>query len=374
MEKEAKTARRSGPERIFYWRGLASFLNARLSQQRDSAVRLCGYPVALKLTFLRHARSSLVSRFLRYILFMFSAMLATAIVAGQRAAACELCRALGTTAYHIPAMGGDDSNDALNAPAPDATPDPLDVNDDGLSVGVAQPAYVTVGARWPSNGPNGSVTLTYSYENMFDGALKMKNGQPLPAYIIRKSIETALQLWANVVPISFVEVPDDGLGYGLSTQFGQLRFRHVYINGPDPPDPALPIAKAQAYFPGGGDYSGDVEFDHGDPWEVVGTLHEPDILGAATHEIGHTLGLNHTDVIGANMYWIFRRSAGLNDGWLHPDDIAGIQSIYGSGSGTVTPLFAVPEPATWMLLLASLISLLAASRVRSRIRKNSGSL
>jgi Matrixin len=223
-------------------------------------------------------------------------------------------------------------------------------------------AYATVGSRWPSNGPNGSVILTYSYENMFDGALKQKNGQPVPAYIIRQSIENAFQLWANVVPISFVEVPDDGLGYGLSTHFGQLRFRHVFINGPDPPV-GDPIAKAQAYFPGGGDYSGDVEFDHSDPWEVIGTLHEPDILGAATHEIGHTLGLNHTDVIGANMYWIFRRTAGLNDGWLHPDDIAGMQSIYGPGSGTVTPLFAVPEPATWMPTLAALISLLAASRV-----------
>jgi Matrixin len=299
-----------------------------------------------------------VNRIVRYTLAMNLAMLATSITSGRHAAACDVCRTLGTNAYHIHALGGDDVNDAMDLPS-----SPVHGSEDGFSVGVAQPAYATIGARWPSNGPNGSVTLTYSYQNLLNGALKMKNGQSLPNYIIRQSIETALQLWANVVPISFVEVPDDGLGYGLSTQFGQLRFRNVWINGPDPPDPAPPIAKAQAYYPTGGDYAGDVEFDYGDPWEVVGTLHEPDILGAATHEIGHTLGLAHTDISQANMYWIFRRTAGLHDGWLHDDDIAGIRSLYGSGSGTVTPLFTVPEPTTWITTLAALISLLAARRV-----------
>jgi hypothetical protein len=284
---------------------------------------------------------------------------AVVLALGQRAAACDQCRMLGTTAYHIPGIGGDDPQDAKTPPPAE----PLDIHDD-LTTGGGHANFVVVpGARWPVNGPNGSVLLTYSYENMFDGALKQKNGQPVPAYVIRKSIETALQLWANVVPISFVEVVDDGLPYGLSTKYGQLRFRHVWINGPDPPDPAPPIAKAQAYFPFGGDYSGDVEFDHGDPWEVHGTLHEPDLLGAATHEIGHTLGLNHTDIEGANMFWIFRRTTGLDDGWLHPDDIAGIQSIYGSGSGTVTPLFTIPEPAAMALALAAILAI--SGRYRS---------
>ena len=95
------------------------------------------------------------------------------------------------------------------------------------------------------------------------------------------------------MPINFVEVPDNGLRYGIpGAQYGQIRFRHVYINGPDPPPPADPIAKAQAYFPSSGvPMAGDVEFDHGDRWQEIGTRPIPDILGATIHELGHSLGL-----------------------------------------------------------------------------------
>jgi len=219
-------------------------------------------------------------------------------------------------------------------------------------------AYSLAGGKWPQPGPCGAnclgspVTLTYSFQNMFDGALKMPNNQPLPASLIRGSIEEALHLWSSVAPLTFIEVPDDGLGYGASTQFGQLRFRHVYINGPDPPPPADPIAKAQAYYPPGPDYAGDVEFDHSDPWQESGTQPIPDILGAATHEIGHTLGLGHSNTVGVNMYWIFHRFQGLGTGQLFPDDIAGIQAVYGSGTGGVFPM-AVPEPCSFALAFLS---------------------
>jgi hypothetical protein len=224
-------------------------------------------------------------------------------------------------------------------------------------------AYVTVGSSWPQPGGLGMpLTLTYSFQNMFDGGLKMTNGQPLPNSLIRSSIEEALHVWTTAVPINFVEVADDGLPYGASTKYGQIRFRHIYINGPDPAPPADPIAKAQAYFPSGDGYPGDVEFDDSDPWQEIGTQSVPDILGAATHELGHTLGLNHTDVVGANMYWIFHRFQGLGTGQLFADDIAGIQSVYGPGTGSVTSL--VPEPTAAGLI--TICVYLVAVRRRSR--------
>jgi hypothetical protein len=201
------------------------------------------------------------------------------------------------------------------------------------------PAYVLIGSQWPQPGGDGTpITLTYSYQNMFDGVLKMPNNQPLPQTLIRNSIEEALGLWASVAPIHFVEVPDDGLPYTSATQYGTIRFQHLFINGPDPPPPADPVAKARAYYPSTGVLGGDVDYDHGDRWQEVGTLPQPDILGATVHELGHSLGLGHSALEAANMYWIFNRSSGLGTAFLHQDDIDGIRAIYGAGTGSVTPL------------------------------------
>ncbi len=226
-------------------------------------------------------------------------------------------------------------------------------------------AFDTSGGKWPQpEGLGSHITLTYSYQNMFDGALKMPNGHPLPANIIRSSIEEALGLWASVVPIDFIEVPDDGLEYYQgATQYGRIRFRHIYINGPDPPV-GSPIAKAQAYYPYSGEpYAGDVEFDHSDPWQPSGTLPTPDILGATIHELGHALGLGHSNDPNANLYWIFHRFQGPGTGRLFEDDIAGIQTIYGPGVGSITTL-AVPEPTTIALVALSLLASPAGLRRR----------
>ena len=228
-------------------------------------------------------------------------------------------------------------------------------------------------AQWPQPGGLGTpVSLTYSYQNMFDGALKMPNGQPLPADLIRASIEEALSVWASVVPLTFVEVPDEGgpiqPGYP-NGQFGQIRFRHAFINGPDPnPGPGqtpfdVATTKAQAYFPTTSNYGGDVEFDDGDRWQPAGTIPNPDILGAAIHELGHALGLRHSNIQQANMFRIFTRYSGLGTGQLHQDDINGIQSVYGLGQGRVIPL-GVPEPATMTLLAAAIVCWFFRRRAR----------
>lgn len=274
-------------------------------------------------------------RFLAIVLANVSAM-------GSVARACDLCRATGLTMAHA---------------------------DESVSIDVPPPppqAFSTQGGMWPQPGGSSSpVTITYSYNNLLDGGLKQLNGQPLPASIIRASVEEAFSLWASVAPLHFVEVPDQGTfpvprgGYP-NGQFGQIRLNHVRINGPDIPG-QQPIAKAQAHFPStGGNLGGDVFFDHSDPWEASGTLSTPDVLGATIHEVGHSLGLGHSTLPQANMYWIFTRYQGPGTGAaLHADDIAGIQQVYGPGEGSVTPLLvSVPEPTAWVLLSLALAGLL----------------
>jgi len=281
---------------------------------------------------------------------------------GQDAEACEMCRRFGSAAYHVEALGGDDPADAFVPPR-----EPSGEEENG---GAGQ--FAAAGGKWPQPGGLGTlVTITYSYNNLLDGGLKDHNGVSLPVSLIRGSIEEALGLWASVAPLRFVEVSDEGRAVTNQSnypngQFGQIRFNHIYYNGPDPPT-GNPVAKALAYYPStGGNLAGDVFFDNGDPWQEIGELHEPDVLGAAIHELGHTLGLAHTGVSTANMYWIFTRYGGLGTGALHPDDIAGIQSVYGAGSGSVVPLtITVPEPATWMLAaLAAWLLLPLVRRLR----------
>jgi MYXO-CTERM domain-containing protein len=114
--------------------------------------------------------------------------------------------------------------------------------------------------------------------------------------------------------------------------------------------------------------NGDVDFDHSDPWQLIGTTREPDVLGAAIHELGHSLGLTHSDIEGSNLYWIFRRFAGPGTGELHPDDLAAITTLYGTGRGSVTPLVRIPEPTSVALALGGVVALLALRRRSSTER------
>jgi hypothetical protein len=269
---------------------------------------------------------------------------------------------LGTTAFHEefwPLAGGDAFDDT-QAPTP-----PVDED-------LASAAFVLQGGKFPQpNGLGSPVTITYSFNNLLDGGIKDHNGVSLPVPLIRHSVEEALGAWATHAPLHFVEVPDEGGGPFLGNypdgQFGQIRFSHIYINGPDIPGQS-PIAKAMARYPfSGGNIASDIFFDNSDPWQEVGTLPQPDILGATIHELGHALGLGHTDISTANMYWIFRRFGGLGTGQLFADDIAGIQAVYGSGIGSVTPL-SVPEPGTTLTCTGLLAIILAGRRTRKRHR------
>lgn len=247
-------------------------------------------------------------------------------------------------------------------------------------------AYSVRGQRWPADAPNAPsdkgvpTTITYSYTNIFNGALTGSDNQPVPDEIIRQSFEEALSLWASVAPLHFVEVEDEYVSgpitdssYTYTGQYGQLRFGTHLIDG-------FGNVKGHAYFPSSATCGlcGDVHLDTADRWQVNGTLENPDVMGAAIHELGHSLGLNHSNVShqldadppifdGANMFPTFRRNPGLGTGVLHADDIAGIQFIYGAGTGSLTTLADVPEPSSYLLLLGGFLAFLAHLRLKKRL-------
>ena len=71
-----------------------------------------------------------------------------------------------------------------------------------------------------------------------------------------------------------------------------------------------------------------------------------DIRGIATHEFGHAIGLDHSDLRSATMY-----AAALNRGQhlrtLHEDDLAGVESLYDTRAGAdPDPEILEVEPGT----------------------------
>lgn len=64
-----------------------------------------------------------------------------------------------------------------------------------------------------------------------------------------------------------------------------------------------------------------------------------DIQSIATHEYGHSLGLGHSTVGGTTMFATF--FGGLGSRSIAPDDIAGVQSIYGVASASKPEITSV---------------------------------
>jgi len=203
-------------------------------------------------------------------------------------------------------------------------------------------AYLLHFSSWPQTNLGDPVTVTYSYSNLLDGGLLDKDDVSLTPGFLKDAIDEALGTWASYAPLHFVEVEDNGppvsdLQY-FGSDFGQIRFGH------HPFRLASVDYKAHAYFPIGGNLAGDVHFDDTNRWEPIGHVDPvtdadyPDVLGAAIHEIGHSIGIHHSDVDGANMFPRFLRHTGPRSGHLHPDDIAAVLEKYGAGVGSVSPI------------------------------------
>jgi hypothetical protein len=202
------------------------------------------------------------------------------------------------------------------------------------SAGYAANLAAKVGEGWDGAGKN-KVDLRYSF-----GALTDK----LPASVVESEIERALGEWAKYVEIAFVRTGnpyaeksihflfasrDHGDSYDFDGRGGGLA--HAFY--PAPPNPEV--------------IAGDLHFDGDEVWR---TGIDTDLFSVALHELGHSLGLGHSDSPQAIMYPYYRRVSRLAT-----DDIAAIRELYaprepelelpGGPLPPPPPIDPVPPPA-----------------------------
>lgn len=71
---------------------------------------------------------------------------------------------------------------------------------------------------------------------------------------------------------------------------------------------------------------GKLQFDQAENWVNGKIRYGYDIESVALHEVGHVLGLAHSDVHSAVMYPYFTTNFVKNQ--LQPDDIDGLKDLY----------------------------------------------
>ena len=171
-----------------------------------------------------------------------------------------------------------------------------------------------------------NLDITYFFENGTD---------QLDGDLERDLIRRAFALWSDQTPLTFTEV-SSGSAADILVAWA------IGDHGDGDPFDGPGDILAHASFPNPYDNSQVfLHFDNEERW-VDSETRNVDLLTVAAHEIGHTLGLAHSDDPNALMFASYsgpRR-------FLGEDDIAGVQAIYGVGSAPEPAPEAPPENAT----------------------------
>lgn len=207
------------------------------------------------------------------------------------------------------------------------------------------PKYVLRGDGWDGPG-QGSASLKYYFIN---GTGDIPGTDEYP------QVQRALAEWARYADLTWSQTSWAG-----QTRSVDIRWA-TGDHGCGTPFDGLAGILAHAFYPAGAGVetlAGDLHFDDAEAWGIAPSS-GLDVFTIALHELGHSLGLNHSTDQTAVMYGMIYPST-VHSG-LKPDDIAGIQQLYAAaapedafnitntGTNTLSVTSIVPESsAPWL--------------------------
>jgi len=177
--------------------------------------------------------------------------------------------------------------------------------------------YALQGSRWKTK------DLTYKITKYPKGLSKKA---------VDETIAKAFKVWEDATDLKFTKKNSGKVHIEIRFESGS----HGDDDAFDGPGGTL----AHAFFPM---YGGDVHIDDDENWSVNSTR-GVSLLMTAAHEIGHSLGLGHSNVRNSLMAPFYR---GYDPNLqLSEDDVRGIQALYGEKTGGTTPRPTTSPPRT----------------------------